>query len=427
MVTLPAKGDSGDVWPVTLNAAITTVESSATAANVAATAAGVAAAAAQDTADTALNAATTAQGTATSAASAASTASANAAEAQSTANSASSAVATAQSTANSAATAAGTAQTTANAGVSDAAAAQSTANTAVTNAATAQTTANTAVTNAATAQSTANSKYLVGSTVAIPDSTNGKFGRVEIADDGSATAGWVDRFAFYYTHPTNGLTRTGYHNEYGELRARPGKGSTVALRALGHSTDQPTQDVFQVTSSTQGQVYFGVNPSGAYFTVPVTGLSGVPQDYIRTASATAVNNSTTLVTDGVMTATISQNSQAIVEFNIVYDCSAGADFKFRIGLTNGATFVGSAVLLTTAATSSATNSVAVAVRNEGTNYVAGGIGTGSANSIVIPIRGIVTTPSNNSSVITFQYAQSTADASDLVLRDGSFMTVRPAN
>jgi len=49
-------------------------------------------------------------------------------------------------------------------------------------------------------------------TVSLTDSTNDKFVRVNITDDTSATSGWPDRFAFYFS----GI-RTGYHNEYGEL------------------------------------------------------------------------------------------------------------------------------------------------------------------------------------------------------------------
>jgi hypothetical protein len=94
-----------------------------------------------------------------------------------------------------------------------------------------------------------------GDIVTLPDSLT-QFVRVNIPDDASDTNTWPDRLVFYF----NG-TRTGYHNEYGEIRARAAKPSTVALRTQGHASNVST-DVLQVTSDDNATIYFAAGPNG---------------------------------------------------------------------------------------------------------------------------------------------------------------------
>ncbi|HKX73519.1 MAG TPA: hypothetical protein VJM32_05870 [Candidatus Saccharimonadales bacterium] len=104
--------------------------------------------------------------------------------------------------------------------------------------------------------------------VTLPDSSV-QYIRVNIPDDGSPTGGWPDRYVNYF----NG-TRTGYFNEYGEMRARPAKTSTVAFRAMGVSGGSST-DILQVTNSGQSATYFGVSQTAAAFTVPVSSTGNI--------------------------------------------------------------------------------------------------------------------------------------------------------
>ncbi|HRJ91051.1 MAG TPA: hypothetical protein PLU21_02470, partial [Candidatus Saccharibacteria bacterium] len=106
-------------------------------------------------------------------------------------------------------------------------------------------------------------------TVSLTDSTNDKFVRVNITDDTSPTSGWPDRLAFYFS----GI-RTGYHNEYGELRARPAKNNTVALRAMGWNGASSAY-VFEVTNNGQTQTYFGVSSSAIDVTLPISSNSNI--------------------------------------------------------------------------------------------------------------------------------------------------------
>lgn len=104
-------------------------------------------------------------------------------------------------------------------------------------------------------------------TTTLPDSGT-LFHRVDIPDDATPTGGWPDRLAFFF----NG-TRTGYHNEYGELRARPAKTNTVALRCQGHGSGSSV-DIFQVTDSSNATVYLGVSSTGVTLANGVRVLSG---------------------------------------------------------------------------------------------------------------------------------------------------------
>jgi hypothetical protein len=102
----------------------------------------------------------------------------------------------------------------------------------------------------------------------LPDSAT-QFVRVNIPDDGSPTGGWPDRYANYF----NG-TRTGYFNEYGEVRARPAKTNTVAMRAMGHGSGS-SGDIFQVTNSGQSATYLGVSATEITTDIPITSASTI--------------------------------------------------------------------------------------------------------------------------------------------------------
>lgn len=106
-------------------------------------------------------------------------------------------------------------------------------------------------------------------TSALTDPVNDVFARVDITDNGGDTSSWKDRLAFYF----NG-TRTGYHNEYGELRARPAKINTVALRAMRWS-GASTVDIFQVTDASLGAPYFAVGPASITASIPVNSTANI--------------------------------------------------------------------------------------------------------------------------------------------------------
>jgi hypothetical protein len=96
-----------------------------------------------------------------------------------------------------------------------------------------------------------------------------QFIRVNIPDDGSPTGGWPDRYVNFF----NG-TRTGYFNEYGEVRARPGKTNTVPFRVMAHASGS-SANLLEVTNSAQSTTYFSVSSTQANLTVPLVSTSTV--------------------------------------------------------------------------------------------------------------------------------------------------------
>jgi hypothetical protein len=255
-----------------------------------------------------------------------------------------------------------------------------------------------------------------GDVISLLNSTNDRLLRVEVTDDGSPTAGWPDRLVFFYLDPIDGAIRTGYFNEYGEVRSRSAKLNTVALRALAHPNNVNTP-IFQVTNDTQGAVYLSVSKLG------VSGPN-IPVDKVRTTDAAAINNSTTLVTDGTMQFAVAAAATYIIEGILIYDCAAAADLKMRFNYSGTGTGEFATPVLTTAATSSATNQGNFAARDINSNFACGGYGVGTGSLAALAYRGtLIATAAGTFSI---QYAQNTADVSDLIVRAGSHLSYRQA-
>ena len=93
--------------------------------------------------------------------------------------------------------------------------------------------------------------------VGLTDSTTDTLARINITNDATPTAGWPDRFGFWF----DGV-RSGYFNEYGEMRARPARQNTVALRAMRWGgAPVSSVDIFQVSNSDARTLYLGVGPN----------------------------------------------------------------------------------------------------------------------------------------------------------------------
>lgn len=259
-----------------------------------------------------------------------------------------------------------------------------------------------------------------GSIIDLP--SDGQVLRVEIDDDGSPTSGWPDRLVFFYIDPIDGAIRTGYFNEYGELRARAAKLNTVAFRAMAHE-DNTNTAIAQVTNHDQTAVYAAISKVVAAFTVPIT-APNIADDLIRTTDATPVNNSTVLVTDSVMQFAVAAAGTYVVAGTLIYDCAAAADIKTRFNYSGTGTGEFAANVLTTAATSSATNQGNFAARDLNSNFAGGGYGVGTGSLASIMFRGILF--ATGAGTFSIQYAQNTADVSDLTVRAGSHLSYRQA-
>lgn len=93
----------------------------------------------------------------------------------------------------------------------------------------------------------------------ITDPTNEWVARYDIIDDSSPTGSWPDRFGFRF-----GTSRTGWFNEYGEIRAAAAKDSTIPLKVHGKSDTHSARIVSVETKSVAGTEIFAVDRVGAY-------------------------------------------------------------------------------------------------------------------------------------------------------------------
>jgi hypothetical protein len=250
----------------------------------------------------------------------------------------------------------------------------------------------------------------------LPDSLT-QLLRVEIPDDGSDSSTWPDRLVNFYDHPTEGLTRTGYFNEFGEIRSRAAKATTVAGRIMAHANNTTTP-IFQVTDDLQSALYLSVSKLGGAFAVPIS-APNVPIHRVRTTDAAPINNSTALVTDDVMQFAGTAGTH-LIEGAIFYDVAAAADLKLRFNYSGTGTGTIAGNALTSAATTSATNQSNHAARSVNDNFVLGGFGVGSIAACAF--RGVLIL--TGSGTFSIQYAQNALDVSDLIIRTGSHLSHR---
>lgn len=133
----------------------------------------------------------------------------------------------------------------------------------------------------------------------------------------------------------------------------------------------------------------------------------------RTADATPVNNSTTLVSDAVLVLPVTTTATYTWEAMIFYDASTAADAKFAFTWPAGSTARWGIMGISTAGTTDMT----VATTNaSGTALPVGG----NAVSTIIVARmfGDITT-GGTAGNLQLQYAQNTLDASNFTVRLGS--------
>lgn len=139
----------------------------------------------------------------------------------------------------------------------------------------------------------------------------------------------------------------------------------------------------------------------------------------RTADGTAVNNSTALVSDPVLTGTLQTGGTYQWEAGIFYDSSTTADIKFAFTTPTFAAgnmrWVGMG-LATTATTNEGDVRIAT-VNASGTPTQFGGIGV--ATIIFARLEGFITATST--AALQLQMAQQTLDASNTIIRTGSYL------
>lgn len=142
----------------------------------------------------------------------------------------------------------------------------------------------------------------------------------------------------------------------------------------------------------------------------------------RTTDSAAVNNSTVLVNDSVLFATLPTTGRFHFEHTIYYDASVLGDFKIAFTWPAGATARWGIHAASGAVASGVGTGVFATATASGTAIPMGGSGTGTANVLMAIIRGSILMGGTGGN-LQLQYAQNSADPTDAFIRSDSRMEV----
>jgi hypothetical protein len=145
-------------------------------------------------------------------------------------------------------------------------------------------------------------------------------------------------------------------------------------------------------------------------------------DLIRTTDSAAINNSTVLVSDAVLVTALPTAGRFHWTCVLYFDAAAAADIKVAYTIPAGATMRWGGHGPSTAVAGNIGTSQFLCVTGSGTTIPYGGSGTGTANTSMIIINGSVVM-GGTAGNLQLQYAQNTADPTDLIVRTHSRMTV----
>jgi hypothetical protein len=145
-------------------------------------------------------------------------------------------------------------------------------------------------------------------------------------------------------------------------------------------------------------------------------------DKFRITDATAINNSTTLVSDSVLVAALPAAGRFHFDLTLFYDSSTTADIKVAFTIPAGATIRWGGQGPSTAVSAGIGTGQFGVVIASGTSLPFGGSGVGTANTMMTIIRGTVVMGGTAGNLQT-QYAQQTLDATNTVVREHSRLQV----
>lgn len=139
----------------------------------------------------------------------------------------------------------------------------------------------------------------------------------------------------------------------------------------------------------------------------------------RTSDAVAVNNSTALVSDATLVGAVDTGATYQWDATIFYDSSTVADIKFAFTTPTFSSMRWSMTGLATTAASNEGDVKIVTTAVSGTSASLGGIGVGTI--ITARIDGFITTTAAGN--IQLQYAQQNLDATNTIVRNGSYLRI----
>lgn len=173
--------------------------------------------------------------------------------------------------------------------------------------------------------------------------------------------------------------------------------------------------VSTLAAEDRAEIYNGTNHISLF-------SRGIFANRFRTTDATAINNSTVLVSDAVLVAALPTAGRFQFELVMFYDSSTAADFKVAFTIPAAAVIRwGGVGPSTTVSAGVGTGQFSVAI-GSGTSIPYGGSGVGTANTMMMIAKGNVLM-GGTAGNLQVQYAQQTADPTDTVVRAHSRLHV----
>lgn len=174
-------------------------------------------------------------------------------------------------------------------------------------------------------------------------------------------------------------------------------------------------DVSTLAAEDRAEIYNGTNHISLF-------SRGIFANKFRTTDATAVNNSTVLVSDAVLVAALPTAGRFQFELVLFYDSSTTADLKVAFTIPAAAVIRwGGVGPSTTVSGGVGTAQFSVAI-GSGTTITYGGSGVGTANTVALIAKGNVLM-GGTAGNLQLQYAQQVADPTDTVVRAHSRLHV----
>lgn len=188
--------------------------------------------------------------------------------------------------------------------------------------------------------------------------------------------------------------------------------TNAADRTARHGVGVVENEVSALQAEDRAEIYDGVNWVSQRARSAFAYL-------MRNTDAAAINNSTVLVSDGVMTLTLPAAASFTIRGTIVYDSSAAADFKVATvwpAGSSGKIWYDGLATTTVGIVGSAQYAVATA---SATTFAFGGAAVGTLT--FLNFYGRITTV--GAGTFTVQYAQQTADPTNTTVRQDSYLEV----
>ena len=132
-----------------------------------------------------------------------------------------------------------------------------------------------------------------------------------------------------------------------------------------------------------------------------------------------VTNSTTLETVEAFNITVGRNARYLVEYDILFDTTADADFKYSTLSPVGGTATRYRALAE-GVTDAATAATSVLAAEAAVSITGGGTSGAARYTLFFENGGTA----DDQGVLSFQFAQNSADAGDTIVLAGSRVTVR---